>query len=246
MLVDKLRKSWMSPIYAFFDHKVDITYVEGRPCIEFICSAKNCKGVNGPQVRRFLDKKDRGSTSNMWQHAMKCFGEGVIKQSKQSTIKEVRKGLARYKENGSIALAFEAQGQGVVTYSNQPLSKIEMRYVLGHFWHEMTSDQWFGRIEMVQWVAKDKHAFQIVEDCAFRKVMRTGPGRHNQYIPSALTVGRDVRTVFVAICQWIARMFQVSFIVQQEIHRYSPVGQDSCPKTDCKSPAYVMYSALGK
>ncbi len=67
---------------------------------------------------------------------------------------------------------------------------------------------------MVRWVAEDKRAFQIVEDWAFRKLMRTGPGRATQYIPSAVTVGRDVRTVFVAACQRIATMLQVSHIIQ--------------------------------
>lgn len=63
---------------------------------------------------------------------------------------------------------------------------------------------------MVRWVAEDKRPFSIVADKRFRVLMKTGPGRHGQYVPSPATVGRDVRKVFTATRSRIAAMLQVS------------------------------------
>lgn len=43
--------------------------------------------------------------------------------------------------------------------------------------------------------------------------MKTGPGRSDFYLPSASTVGRDVRTLFVATRKRIALKLQVSTTV---------------------------------
>ena len=49
--------------------------------------------------------------------------------------------------------------------------------------------------------------FKIVEDCGFRKLMKTG--RPGYYIPSKTTVSRDVKNIFIKSSQHIARMLQV-------------------------------------
>ncbi len=68
--------------------------VEGRQCFEFICNMKYCKASKGQKVRRFIDSKDRGSTSNMKRHAMKCYGDTIVKKALQSDAMGVRKGLS--------------------------------------------------------------------------------------------------------------------------------------------------------
>lgn len=61
--------------------------------------------------------------------------------------------------------------------------------------------------EIVRWVAESKRPFQIVNDCGFQSLMKTGrPGYH---IPSAETVSCDVKGVFVRVRQRIAKMLQV-------------------------------------
>ncbi len=62
----------------------------------------------------------------MKRHAIRCFGETLVTESMTSNAENVRKGLAKHKD-GSIVEAFEARGNGVVTYSTRPLSKIEVR-----------------------------------------------------------------------------------------------------------------------
>ncbi len=80
-----------------------------------------------------------------------------------------------------------------------------------------------NRLETVLWMAEDKRPFAIVADKRFRKLMRTGPGRSEHYIPSPATVARDVRKVFVNMRQQIATTLQVSIIVEhRKGMKYSP------------------------
>ena len=58
-------EGWTSYIYAFFDPVPEIEYVDNRRTHVFQCSACGCKQ---PRLRRFLDTKDRSSTSNMAGH----------------------------------------------------------------------------------------------------------------------------------------------------------------------------------
>jgi hypothetical protein len=93
---ERMAKDWTSPIYGFFKSRPAIEIVEGCRCHEFICAAPHCKGkgVNPRIVRRFLDKADRGSTSNLHKHAKIFWGvENVSKAlatKKDLTITEVR------------------------------------------------------------------------------------------------------------------------------------------------------------
>jgi len=48
----------------------------------FECAAGKCKARNGRDVRRFLDKGDAKSTSNMRKHAKGCWGEEAVAASR--------------------------------------------------------------------------------------------------------------------------------------------------------------------
>lgn len=61
--------------------------------------------------------------------------------------------------------------------------------------------------EIVRWVAENKRPFNVVNDRAFRNLMKTG--RPEYRIPSAQTVSRDVRHVFKRVRQRIAKMLKV-------------------------------------
>ncbi len=58
-------------------------------------------------------------------------------------------------------------------------------------------------------MAENKRPFQIVNDRAFRSLMKTG--RPEIYIPSTETLSRDVKNVFVIARKRISEMLQVSF-----------------------------------
>ena len=65
------------------------------------------------------------------------------------------------------------------------------------------------RAEFVRWVTENKRPFQIVNDRAFRCLMKTG--RPGSYIPSAETLSRDVKNVFVRVRESIAKLLQVRY-----------------------------------
>ena len=64
------------------------------------------------------------------------------------------------------------------------------------------------RAEIVRWVAESKWPFKVVEDRGFQHLIKTG--RPEYYIPSAKTVSRDVKKVFVNVCKHMVKMLQVS------------------------------------
>jgi hypothetical protein len=131
-----MAKDWTSPIYGFFQPRPTIEVVEGRRCHEFKCAAPLCKGKGQRAriVRRYLDKADRNSTSNMHKHAKTCWGEEIVSKALETkgdlTIDDVRKSLANAKlHDGSITAAFERKGKGVVTFSTRQHTYMETRLI---------------------------------------------------------------------------------------------------------------------
>ena len=72
-----MSKKWSSPVYVFFKKKPQIAYKDGWHCHVFECAAGKCKGRNGCNVYRFLDKGDANSMSNL-QHAKICWGTEAV------------------------------------------------------------------------------------------------------------------------------------------------------------------------
>ena len=112
-----MAKDWVSPIYGFFQARPLIEVDDGRRCHEFICAAPHCKGKGAKPrvVRRYLDKADRGSTSNMHKHAKICWGVEIVSKAletkKELTINEVQRSLSNTKiQDGTITAMFERQG----------------------------------------------------------------------------------------------------------------------------------------
>lgn len=127
-MLERLRKTWTSPIYGFFQTEPLISVVSGRRCHEFICAAQPCKGQgpNGKLVRRFLDKGDAKSTGNLRKHAERCWGKDVVDDSIGSTSAAVREGIGKQRTM-SITLAFDKTGSGAAKFSPRPHSNMEVR-----------------------------------------------------------------------------------------------------------------------
>ena len=131
-----MAKDWTLPIYGFFQPRPAIEVVDGRRCHKFQCAAPLCKGKGTrPQIiRRYLDKADWNSTSNMHKHAKNCWGEENVSKALEAkgelSIDDVRKSLAHAKlHDGSIMATFERQGKGRVTFSTRQHTYMETRLV---------------------------------------------------------------------------------------------------------------------
>jgi hypothetical protein len=74
----------------------------------------------------------------------------------------------------------------------------------------------------MKWVAEKRRPFTIVEDPQFIFLMKTG---HPGYcLPLAKTVARDVKHVFVEMCQRISKMLKVipTYLVLYPSHQPHP------------------------
>jgi len=63
------------------------------------------------------------------------------------------------------------------------------------------------RVKIVKWVAENRRPFAIVKDPQFILLMKTG--RPGYCLPSAATVARDVKHVFVEMRQQISKVLKV-------------------------------------
>lgn len=96
--------------------------------------------------------------------------------------------------DSSIYAAFEMAGKKQVTYSDRLPEKLDTR------------------VNHVRWVCEDTRPFSVVEDKGYHRNMKTGPGRQSTYIPSASTVSRDVKKVFLGAREKIAYLLKVSVL----------------------------------
>lgn len=127
--VERLLNEWNSPVYVFFRKTPRIEYKDGRRCHVFECAAARCKARNGRDVRRFLDKGDAKSTSNLRKHAKVCWGDETVAAADATrdldAAREILKGSKL--RDGSITAEFKRIGKGKVTYSHRQHTKTEAR-----------------------------------------------------------------------------------------------------------------------
>lgn len=125
-----MSQKWNSPIYVFFKKTPRIEYVNDRQTHVFECAASRCRGRNGRDVRRYLDKGDSASTSNLSRHAKICWGpEAVEAACATQDLNAAREVLAKTKlRDGTIVAEFERIGKEKVTYKHTQHTTAEARY----------------------------------------------------------------------------------------------------------------------
>jgi hypothetical protein len=131
LIADRLSKDWDAPVYAFFKPTPTVEYVNGRKAHVFECTAQRCH-CRSRFVRRFLDKSDAKSTSNLRRHAKLCWGEETVTTADETQDATTAREALRdgKKVDGSITSAFQRLAQGRTTYSHRQHTKAEARYVI--------------------------------------------------------------------------------------------------------------------
>jgi hypothetical protein len=187
--IERLSSKWMSPVYAFYQPVPTIEVTDGRRCHLFACTGNSCKYT----CRRYLDKGDANSTGNLRKHVKSCWGDKVLQAAEQmESVHDAREKVVNVvKQSGSITVAFERNGKGKVTFSTRQHTKVETR------------------TELVRWVSESLRPFKIVKDHGFQCLMKTG--RPQYYLPSLMTVSRDVKTVFAHSRERVAKLLQVCY-----------------------------------
>ncbi|KAG1825327.1 hypothetical protein DFJ58DRAFT_672728, partial [Suillus subalutaceus] len=180
----RLQKGWTSLVYTFFKPTPSIEYTDGRRSHVFKCLGKGCK----QRIQRYLDKGDMKSTSNMVEHVKSCWGKTAYEaaqEAKTTASARCTHGL-HFKSYGLSW--FERRGKGKVMYLHRQHTKSKTK------------------AEIVQWVSESLHPFKVVNDQAFKSLMKTGWPEY--YIPSSFTVLHDVKLIFANIRKQIAQMLQ--------------------------------------
>src|ERR1700678_1393941 len=128
-MIERLFKDWTSPIYVFFRTSPHIECLDGRHVHIFECAAGRCRGKNGRDVRRYLDKGDAKSTSGLRRHAKKCWGAETVKSADGTKDLEAAPAilLKTNLHDGTITAEFERMGRGRVTYYNRNKSQQKAR-----------------------------------------------------------------------------------------------------------------------
>jgi hypothetical protein len=123
-----LKKDWNAPIYSFFHPVPAVDYDKGRRFHEFACAAKGCR----KKIRRYLDKGDAKSTSNLRKHAKQCWGEETVEAAdRMKDASEARQsGITSGHPNGSITAMFERDGKGKVSFSHRQHTKMQTKFVI--------------------------------------------------------------------------------------------------------------------
>ncbi|KAF7322202.1 hypothetical protein MKEN_00744700 [Mycena kentingensis (nom. inval.)] len=175
--LEKLRRSWTSPIYVFYKGDVRIEYRDGKLHHVFVCAARGC----GHSVSRNQTTKDRNSSKNLTKHAKKCWGADTVEAARRlRSLPKARELLEKHKGSKTqrITDIFKQHTPGGEVISNVPLTKSETR------------------TGVVRWVAESLRPFAIVADRGFRYLMKSG--RPTMWIPSPSTVSRDADRLFNA------------------------------------------------
>ncbi|PBK68152.1 hypothetical protein ARMSODRAFT_988749 [Armillaria solidipes] len=179
-------KKWSASAYAFFHPIPAIEYCHRRKCHVFSCAAKGCK----QSIARYLDTTDKESMGNMHKHIRSCWGSDVLDMADNvENLENARKIVKAHHNNGMITSMFQhLKGKGAVTYSHHAHTKSETC------------------TEIVRWVSESLHPFNIMKDCGFTCLMKTGWPMY--YLSHPTMVSHDVKTVFAKTCQHIAKLLQ--------------------------------------
>lgn len=201
---------WSSPIYVFFKTKPSIEYIDDRKAHIFECASGRCKARNGRAVRRYQDKGDKNSTSNLRKHAKVCWGSDAVAAADATRdVEAARAALIRSGvRDGNITAEFERIGKGKISFSTIQHTRTETRFVSINLPINLPLTPNKNSVQIVKWIAENKRPFSIVKDRGFVSLMKTG--RPDYHLPSPDTVSRDVRNVFVRVRKRIAKMLSVN------------------------------------
>ena len=100
-------------------------YDGGRRGHRFHCAGPTCT----KKITRYLDTKDSTSTKNLRTHvkSCKCWGEGILEQTANMSVKEACTCIENISRSGSITAAFARKGKGQVMFSTRQHTQHETR-----------------------------------------------------------------------------------------------------------------------
>ncbi|EPS93342.1 hypothetical protein FOMPIDRAFT_1091628, partial [Fomitopsis schrenkii] len=122
--VDRMKRNWRAPVYAFFKPDPAITYKDGRRLHAFQCANTGCKHV----VNWYLTSSDKSSTQNLRKHARKCWGaEALEAADRMITASKAKDSVEKYRRTQNLKVAFGAASKKSFRYSTIQHTPTETR-----------------------------------------------------------------------------------------------------------------------
>ncbi|KAJ3964479.1 hypothetical protein EV361DRAFT_761420, partial [Lentinula raphanica] len=175
-----------SPVYAFFHEEPEIEFAKNDKPGYLMYRCIQC----GEKIRQGVQTGDQGSTGNMRNHVKRCRGEDALAAIKESTLDQARAAVREFSKGKQTTLT------AVVTTVKAWFKTFSTR----------SPDKEKIRVVTARWVAESSRPFRIVQDRSFRWLQKEG--RPSQYVPSEKTVARDVRKLYAAAKESLAKELQ--------------------------------------
>ncbi|KAJ3748228.1 hypothetical protein EV360DRAFT_2061, partial [Lentinula raphanica] len=185
-----------SPVYAFFHAVPEIEFGQDDKPAYLIYCCTNC----AEKIRQGWSTGDRGSTGNLREHVRKCWGDDALAAIKDSTLEQARAGVKELSKGKQTTLTTV-----IKTVSA---------------WFKTFSTHLVDRVVTARWVAESARPFRIVEDRSYRWLQKEGRPKH--YVPSKVTVARDMKKLYRASKEQLAKDLQAyEYLVPIELDCWS-------------------------
>ena len=143
-----------------------------------------------PKMCQVLSQTICAAMSNLKSHAVRCFGQHLVK----SALKKTQPGGC----DELIFAVFTHQGQLPIKISHCAHTTEESRWVL-HLYFDC-SHLWNFRAHIARWCAEISHPHRIIKDHQFDIHIKAGhPGTS---LPSPMTVSHNIRATFHWMLLW--------------------------------------------
>ncbi|KAJ3758902.1 hypothetical protein EV360DRAFT_29620, partial [Lentinula raphanica] len=175
-----------STVYSFFHAEPEVEFGKKNTADYLVFCCTQC----GEKIRQGINTGDRGSTSNMREHVKKCWGEDALMAVKDCTLEQAREAVKKFSKGKqtTLTLVIKTVKTWFKTFSTRPPENEKVRVVTA------------------RWVAESARPFRIVQDRSYRWLQKEG--RPNHYVPSKATVARDVKKLYEATKEQLAKEFE--------------------------------------
>ncbi|KAJ3753776.1 hypothetical protein EV360DRAFT_27774, partial [Lentinula raphanica] len=164
-----------SAVYAFFHAEPEIEFAKDNTAEYLVYRCTNCS----EKLRQGLKTGDRGSTvGNLREHVRKCWGEETLAAVKDTSLEKARAAVKESKKTKQTTLT--------IVVNAYPAHS--------HLAHSVVT---------ARWVAESARPFLIVRNRGYRWLQKEG--RPNHFVPSNVTVARDVKKLYVASKQQLVQ-----------------------------------------
>ncbi|KAJ7255157.1 hypothetical protein C8J57DRAFT_1075719, partial [Mycena rebaudengoi] len=175
---------WTSPIYTFFDDKVE-TVTDSPDSRKY--QAFKCKAPGGCKSKSGALHMDLSSTSSLKKHAKQCWGSDLVEA-------HIRGVAADANRDGSIFAAFARSGQCPVNTSHYIIHTPSRSFGTFYYFSSIKPYLLLHSARLIRWITEANQPLKIVQDRQLEDLLTAGWPELK--VPSCSIVMRDLKAVY--------------------------------------------------